>query len=98
MAIRNEFLCRNAQAIRFGNLDLAPSACTLASPLLPNSPLIFIAFSVLVRQFHARTREGVRQIAETVDAMWTVSASEMAFVSLVFAFSCGLGASMVNIT
>jgi hypothetical protein len=43
MAIRNEFLCRNAQAIRFGNLDLAPSACTLASRLLPNSPLIFNA-------------------------------------------------------
>jgi hypothetical protein len=43
MATRNEFLCRNAQAIRFGNLDLATSAYTLASRLLPNSPLIFIA-------------------------------------------------------
>src|SRR5215470_4321732 len=41
MAIRDEFLCRNAQAIGFGNLDLAPSAYTLASSLLPNSPLIF---------------------------------------------------------
>jgi hypothetical protein len=39
MATRNEFLCRNARATRFGNLDLAPSVCTLASPLLPNSPL-----------------------------------------------------------
>src|SRR6266436_1746645 len=39
MATRNEFLCRNARATHFGNLDLAPSACTLASPLLPNSPL-----------------------------------------------------------
>jgi hypothetical protein len=39
MAIRNEFLRRNAVATRFGNLDLASSACTLASRLLPNSPL-----------------------------------------------------------
>lgn len=39
MAIRNEFLFRNAQATRFGKMDLAPSACTLASRLLPHSPL-----------------------------------------------------------
>jgi len=39
MAIRNEFLHRNAQATGFGDLDLAPSACTLASRLLPHSPL-----------------------------------------------------------
>jgi len=39
MAIRNEFLHRNAQATRFGNMDLAPSACTLASRVLPHSPL-----------------------------------------------------------
>ena len=39
MALRDEFLPRNAQTIRFGNLDLASPACTLASPLLPNSPL-----------------------------------------------------------
>jgi hypothetical protein len=39
MAIRNEFIHRNAQATRFGNMDLAPSACTLASRLLQNSPL-----------------------------------------------------------
>jgi hypothetical protein len=39
MAIRHEFLRCNAKAPRFGNLDLAPSACTLASRLLPHSPL-----------------------------------------------------------
>src|SRR5882724_7999643 len=39
MAICNEFLRPNARATRFGHLDLAPSACTLASRLLPNSPL-----------------------------------------------------------
>src|SRR5437667_11419394 len=31
VATRNEFLRRNARATRFGNLDLAPSACTLRS-------------------------------------------------------------------
>jgi hypothetical protein len=39
MAVRNEFLRRNARATRFGNLDLVPSAWTLASRVLPNSPL-----------------------------------------------------------
>src|ERR1700761_649815 len=39
MAIRHEFLRCNGKARRFGNLDLAPSACTLASRLLPHSPL-----------------------------------------------------------
>src|SRR5262249_20787515 len=39
MATRNEFLPRNAWATRFGNLDLEPSAYTLASRLLQNSPL-----------------------------------------------------------
>src|SRR5262245_52362511 len=39
MAIRDEFLARYAQAIRFGNLDLAPPAWKLASRLLPNSSL-----------------------------------------------------------
>jgi hypothetical protein len=39
MAVRNEFLRRNAGATHFGNLDLVPSASTLASRLLPSSPL-----------------------------------------------------------
>jgi len=39
MAVRNEFLGRNARATHFGNLDLVPSASTLASRLLPSSPL-----------------------------------------------------------
>ena len=39
MAVRNEFLRRNARATHFGNLDLVPSASTLASRLLPSSPL-----------------------------------------------------------
>jgi len=39
MAIRNEFPRRNVQAARFGNVDLVPSTCTLASRVLQNSPL-----------------------------------------------------------
>jgi len=39
MAIRDEFLGRDAQASGFCNLDLAPSARTRASPILPHSPL-----------------------------------------------------------
>ena len=39
MAVRNEFLRRDARATYFGNLDLVPCASTLASRLLPSSPL-----------------------------------------------------------
>jgi hypothetical protein len=39
MAIRDDFLPCNAQAIRFENQVLAPPACMQASRLLPNSPL-----------------------------------------------------------
>src|SRR6266404_2103275 len=39
MAVRYEFLGRNARATHFGNLDLVPSASTPASRLLPSSPL-----------------------------------------------------------
>jgi len=39
MAVRKKFLRRNAWATDFGNMDLVPSASTLASRLLPSSPL-----------------------------------------------------------
>src|SRR5215217_814724 len=39
MAIRNEFLHRNAWVTRFGHLDLVPSPYALASRVSPNSPL-----------------------------------------------------------